>query len=307
VEFFYPTLSKYFETNIGKWLFNLKDQANKLFFGLIPKHESENTDSKNPDLGLTFERKDKIFTHSEQKSVTKYLINQLPKTVLDRIDFAEWKNGSKKIDSRIYFQLILKSQGFNYLRKYTKEELIAKLVEYLNEKRLTNIIIDPKEIDTSLKNTEDENTEINNNSINDINLSQAEINKLVDHTQVKTVATILYKALHDSSNVSSETLTKLLKINEIPLFNHVGMGFLISLVPEENLENFIYLKLEMSAAETDPVKFDFGTLNYKSLYNEINAIQSRLSNRSYDLRISPEDIEMENTDANKLILEENSN
>jgi hypothetical protein len=74
------------------------------------------------------------------------------------------------------------------------------------------------------------------------------------------------------------------------------MGFLISLIPEEKLFDFVYINLDFIAHEVEPIKSEYGTLNYRALYKEIGTIQSRLSNRSYDLRVSESDKEIENMD-----------
>jgi hypothetical protein len=295
LEFFYPTFSKYFENNLGKWFFNLRDQSNKLFFGLIPKKDDENVDYKNPDLGLTFERKDKVLTRYEHKVVGKFIINQLPQSFITNLKLDAWRDGSRKVDSRIFFQVVLKSQGFNYLRMYTKEELNYLLVEYLKNKKLIHILIDPTTMDTGLEN--DDREEISQskdqNGQSKIKLPKININDYMEHGEILAITNVLYNALHDSANVSEDTLVKLLKLNEIPLFSNIGMGFLISLLPESSLEDFIYIKMDMIAKDVEPITAEFGKLNFKALYNEITTLQSRLSNRTYDLRISEDDLQME--------------
>lgn len=287
MEFFYPTFSKYWETNFGKWIFNLKDQSNKSYFGLIPRFNSEDADLRDPDLGVTFERRDKIFASYEQSSVERYMIGQLPNVITKGINLDEWKNGDKKLDSRVFFQLILKSQGFKYLRLYTEEEFRDRLIKYSMAKKQIHIITRPPESATF------ENPSPNNPNI-------------LENLEIKTISTLLYHALHDAENVSEKTLTKIIKLNQIPLFENVGIGFLISLLPEEKLNDLIYIKLEMIAKDVHALKAEYGKLNYKSLYNEINTVQSRLSNRSYDLRLTPEDIQIENSDTQVLDSEVNA-
>lgn len=301
MEFFYPTYTKYFETNFGKWIFNLKDQANKNYFGLIPRKNDENVDYKSPDIGLTFERKDKILTHLEQKSVTKFIINQLPTKIIQQINFNDWKNGDRKLDSRIYFQVILKSQGFNYLRVYSQEEIVTTLVEYLKKKKLLHIVNEDinNRVNTETKEVDQETPPAVTYEIDKI------VGDFVEAGEIKFISSVIYHALHDDKNVSTTTLTKLIKLNENPLFRNVGIGYLISLLPEDKLNEYTYVKIELNAEKVDKVSQEFGTLNYKVLYNEINTLQSRLSNRSYDLRVSKEDIEMKDTEAEDGMEKEN--
>lgn len=302
IEFFYPTFSKYFENNLGKWIFNIKDQSNKVYFGLIPRRNSENVDYKNPDLGLTYERKDKTLTRLEHKKIGKFIANQLPLSFIRELKLDNWRNGSKKLDSRIYFQVVLKSQGFNFLRTYSKNELTSRLIEYLKNKKLIHVIVDPNSMDTGLEVNNNENATDNTLTDDKIKFELIDLDRYVENSQVKMISSVLYNALHGENRVSEETLVRLLKLNEIPLFSNVGMGFLISLLPEDSLEDFIYINLDMIAKDVDPIKAELGVLNYKALYNEINTLQSRLSNRSYDLRVSKDDLEIGEMDNSQINL-----
>ena len=53
------------------------------------------------------------------------------------------------------------------------------------------------------------------------------------------------------------------------------------------------MNLNIIAKEIKAVDIEIGNLNYKALYKELTLIQSRLSNRGYDLRLNDEDINME--------------
>lgn len=294
MEFFYPTYSSFFENKLGKWMFSLKDESNKTYFGLIPRKNNENVEHKSPDLGLTFERKDKTLTRNEQRLVGKFILNQLPLSFIRDLKLDQWRNGGKKTDSRIYFQVILKSMGFDYLRLYSKEELTSRLITYLKEKRLVDVILDNTNPDLGLDVDNDESATSPQRKKNLVTID--DIGSYFDKKQVGMVVAILHKALHDEKKLSEETLTKLIKLNEFPLFANVGMGFLISLIPEEKLIDYVYINLDFIAYEIEPLKSEFGTLNYRALYKEIGTIQSRLSNRSYDLRVSEADKEIENMD-----------
>lgn len=290
LEFFYPNITKYYETKFAKGIFELKDQDNKVFFGLIPRQDSENIDYRAPDIGLTYERKDKIFKHSEFKKIRNYMMNQIPEKFMKQIDFNKWSNDNRKIDSRVFFQVVLKAQGFNYLKLYTQKELYVALFNYLKNKKLLHINSDgPDEVQTRIFNDRFDS------DINPENYDPKDnvLPNIVESSEIFAITSLLYHALNDSNKVSEKTLTEIVKLNEIPLFLNVGLGFLVSLLPEDKLDQFVYVKLDMSAAETEGINKEFGTLNYNTLYKEINIIQSRLNNRSYDLRITKDDLEME--------------
>jgi hypothetical protein len=276
LEFYYPTYNKYIESHFGKWIFDLKDQSSQSNFGLIPRFKLEDAKVKNPDLGLTFERKDRFFTPSEQRTVEKFMIAQIPSVIAKKIDFSQWRDGLKKIDSRIFFQLVLKSQGFNYLRNIPVEELKKKILLYVQEKKALHII--------------DENDDSKLNNLKDFLF----INRYVEKERLLNLAVTLTEILKIDN--SEEMLRRLVALNEFGVFDKIGVGFLISLLPQDKLEELVYLKLEMIGKDIRPISAELGTLNYRVLYNELTQIQSRLSNRSYDLRLSDEDRNMADLD-----------
>jgi hypothetical protein len=279
LEFFYPTYSKYIETNLGKWFFELKDQSFQNNFGLIPRHNSEDSSKKAPDFGLNFERKDSNFTKFEQKVVQKFIVGQMPTSVRSTIDFRDWKDEGNIDASLINFKLILKAQGFEFLKGLSRDEITKKLIAYSLEKQKMNDLDDGivKSGWDKLKNF-------------------LFINRFIKNERLKELGSDLYKALQNQESNSEIMLTKLVKLNEHGVFDKIGVGFLISLLPQNQLKNLIYIKLDMVAQGVKRIDYEFGTLNYRTLYNELSEIQSRLSYRSYDLRVTAADHDMEDNE-----------
>ncbi len=289
LEFFYPTYSKYIESKLGKSFYELKDQNYQNNFGLIPKFNSEDTITKNPDLGLSFERKDRYFTTNEQKYVERFMIGQIPARIADKIDLSQWRDGVKKYDSRIFFQLILKSQGFEYLKDLTASELRLKIVKYVEDRRKLHVIDNTDPIEQEEKISDPTIEKLKNFLM---------LNRFIEKERLLSLADSLAKVLNSPN--SEDKLRRLVVLNETGIFDKIGVGFLISLLPQEKLEDLIYLKLEMIGKDLKGVSTEFGTLNYHALYKELTEVQSRLSNRSYDLRLSDEDRNMEDLSIDKL-------
>lgn len=280
LEFLYPTYSKYMQTKTDKWFLDLKDQSFQNNYGLIPRLNSEDTKKKNPDFGITFERKDKYFRGPEQKMIQKFLIGQIPAKFSEKLDLPEWKDGERKIDTRIYFQLVLKAQGFKYLRDYSKEDLRKLLVAYTVKKKKEHVLDNS---DTTLSKLKD----------------FLFINRFIKEERLENLADDIYTILKNKEDDSEIMTRNLVKLNEHGIFNKIGVGFLISLLPQEKLEELIYFKIEMTGKDLGAVNYEYGKLNYRALYNELAQAQSRISNREYDLRVTDADHEMENTDVSE--------
>ena len=284
LEFYYPTFSRYLETTFGKkWFLNLKDQSYINNFGLIPRFNTEDSKLKNPDIGFTYERKDKFFTNYEQKAVEKFLLSQIPLSLLSNIDLKEWSDGLRKTDSRIFLQLILKAQGFEFLKNFSESELTERLLAYVKDRENKHVI----EV-----NQEDENF----SKLKDFLF----INRFIEKKRLIAMAKSLYLILKNENNDSEEMTRKIVALNEFGVFDRVGVGFLISLLPQEQLADLVYVKLEMSGKDNTTIDYEAGKLNYRPLYKELTSIQSRLSNRSYDMRVTEEDRNMEEIDLGHL-------
>jgi hypothetical protein len=274
LEYFYPTNSRYLETRMGKFIFDLKDQNFQNNFGLIPRIKNEDAKNKDPDYGLSYERRDKRFSPAEQRFVQRFLLGQMPEQFKDQIKLGTWEENVMKQDSKITFQLILKSQGFNVLREYSREDLKIRLLAYVTErKKLTAIA----KADTKLQKLK---------NFLHINITDTKrINELGDD---------LYTILKNEEKDSIGMLRKMVKLTQDGLFDKIGVGFLISLLPEESLKNLIYIKLNVTAKDSEEVNYEFGRPNYAVLYKELEKVQTRISAQTYDLRLSDEDHQMEN-------------
>lgn len=292
MEFYYPTYSKYIETHFGKRIFDLKDQSFQNNFGLIPRFNSEDSKMKNPDLGLTFERKDRYFTIYEQKAVEKFMIAQIPVPLLKDIDLSQWSDGIKKIDSRIFFQLILKAQGFEYLKNIPSEILREKLDIFVMNKKKIQLIHDE-----SISQTNDLLQMSRIEKLKDFLF----INRFIEKERLDKLATSLSEILKNKNNNSEEMLKQLVELNQFGVFDRIGLGFLISLLPQDKLTDLVYLKLDMIGKDLTPINIEIGTLNYRALYKELTVVQTRLSNRGYDLRMSDEDRNMEDFEIESLL------
>ena len=282
MDFFYPTYSKYIETKIGKWIFDYKDQTFQNNYGLISRKKDENGKNKSPDYGLTFERKDKYLRAGEQRSIEKFMINQIPSAIgkLFLNDIAEWKDISDKTDTRIYFQLVLKSQGFKHLKNIPAEVIKEKLFAFVAQREKLRVL-----------NGDDNAWEKLQNFLF--------VNRFVKGERLSQLAAKISDILANQDNDAEKMLSRLVNLNDSGIFDKIGSGFLISLLPEEKLKDLVYFKLEMTAMGLKAINAEYGTLNYRALYKELENVQSRISNRSFDLRVTDGDHEMEERDVDQ--------
>lgn len=75
------------------------------------------------------------------------------------------------------------------------------------------------------------------------------------------------------------------KLKDNALFLETGAGFLISLLPQDRLEQLISYTMELSGKGGDRLLFKYGSGAEDELYKSLLYIQSVLNNRSIDLRL----------------------
>lgn len=272
-EFFYPLYGEYRETKIGGSILENKEQMNKNFFSLLPT-KGELYQNLNPEYGLTFERRDRHFTASEQRLVYKFIRAQLPDTKLKEIDISSWNDGLTKKEVRIFYQLVLKNAAFEHLETLSKEDIRKALDIYLKDRRK----ISSDAADTGMQKLAD----------------WFFITKRIQADQVQDLAETLHHLFTDKKTDLKTKSSKLVQLRENYIFAKIGVGFLASLLPEKILDEGTYVRLEMYAKDYPAVNFNYGELQYKELYGQLNTVQMRLSNRSYDLRLSDSDKDVQN-------------
>lgn len=267
-EFFYPLYGEYRETKIGGSILENKEQMNKNFFSLVPTKGGIYA-NQNPDYGLTFERRDRKFTKEEQKLVYKFIRAQIPDSRLNQIDLTKWADELTKKEVRIFYQIILKDEAFDYLATLDKKHILNALNVYLKDRRK----ISSGDPDAALQRLAD----------------WFFITKQIRAEQVNHLADELVDIFTNKTYTNKHRATELVQLRENLIFGKIGVGFLASLLPQKVLDSGSFVRLEMFAKDYPSIKFTSGNLEYKELYEQLNAIQMRLSNRSYDMRLTEAD------------------
>ena len=283
--YFNPTCDNFHHTKIGKWAFSLEDKFNFSMFGLIPKQNLPTNKKRLPDLGVVYERKDGILSGNEQKEVEKVLVSNIPYFLYKDYQFGEWSSGKTKYNTRIFFKIIVKNQAFKYIPSLSKEEIKLRFVDYLTQSQNTKVLKTslfepPQELDKNY---------VYNSDLPDI--LQAPRMEL---SEIDLVAEVLADALNQTNandELSEANLNAIVKLNKIPAFHRAGIGFLMSLVPEKEFKQSVYINISMIGDKLNKIDLEYGFLNHQNVYNNLDKTRTRVTNRSYDLRLTLPDLE----------------
>ncbi len=77
----------------------------------------------------------------------------------------------------------------------------------------------------------------------------------------------------------------LLRLQTNELFQYIGPGFLLSLIPHEQVENFVNFRLLAGAHKTDAISFEAGAPGPTNIYSSVEYILAAINDKQFDLRL----------------------
>jgi len=204
------------------------------------------------DLAFGEYLRDDIFEPDEQQDLQNHLRLNLHPQIYSRIDFSSLNTGQELKYTRFNLQVFLHRKVFHELMDIRIDNLRKKYYEFIQDKNVDYGILArhlPKEEDM-LKD--------------------------------------LYKVLCESSREWSvrKRIELSMKLRENPIFNQIGLGFVFSLLEEDNLEEKVKVVLDLKSPGNESLKFDWGNIRQSQIYEELLYLQSMMNERTTDLRDS---------------------
>lgn len=276
-QFDYPTYSKFNETYFGKSILKFIDQVQQVFFGLIPLGKISSDDDLDPDIGVRYDRKDKLFFNNEQSDVLEFLKQNIPAKYLSSLSLNSWLGSGFKVDAKVFAQVVIKSGAMNYLKTVPSETIKIKLIAFLKSVGALHKKSQFQDADERVY----------------LSIDQLKQQDYYESADIDHMVDIFKEAFVFGQKVHRHDLNNLIKMYREDLFQKYGLSFLISLLPENKLNELIYIRLNLQAKDEKEISFEFGKLVYKPIYDELATLQDRLSNRGYDLRIKASDLEVQ--------------
>lgn len=268
--FYYPIQTKTWQHKIRFLFFKTKERSSKSYFGLVPTGEVDNG-SRFSDFGLRYERQDKLFRDDEQASVLEFMANNLPQSIFSKIDWKDWEDLNTKKDARVFYQIVLKASAFDQIPEMTRAQLKEALYTYASTKRHYS----GNPLDWTFDRIYDFLT----------------TETLTKKWKLRSLSRKLHPILFNKKLSGKERVKRLMDLRNKNKFRELGVGFIMSLIPEDKLSNHLQIKMEVIAAEKETVTFSYGNQELSELYHQLQHVQNAINNRSYDLRLNSVDAE----------------
>ena len=223
------------------------------------------------DLGVFYDRKENPFNSSEQFSLLEHMKYLLPSQIYERVDqnLGEWKVQERRNAAHLIHQVFFHRGSLKTREGMPEKEIRDRFIAFVD--RIPHLNAQPQ---TQLYSGQ---------GSNDIHWS------LRFKLDIDTVVKALYRVFQVGLT-PRERVENVLTVTNVPLFQEVGVGFLISVLPQEKLEDLIRFSMLWRANETPDLKYHWPETadavmgQHSKLYGTIMSMQSKLFDRGIDLR-----------------------
>jgi len=211
------------------------------------------------DVGRTYEYTDKAFHGDEQKHVKATLERLLPKTVFDEIKWQSLILGQAQYNSRVFYEILFHKDVLKDWQEISKAEYNEMIVRFIVEKKLNVRSLVGLRPDPHLE----------------------EFRRL----QLKMINDLFTAFSKDSVASNQDRMYAFKRLTKNELFQKIGTGVLISLLPTDKLRSKLFFKLNWTSDQVVGQNFVFGQNPSSELYTLLQQIQSILNGRNFDLRL----------------------
>lgn len=249
----------------------------RLLFGLYGDQNLDNTSllyAANGDftperflsLILTHEAKMRSFSEDDFREIRKHVQNVLPGRLFSQIDWKNWRfNKGPLANGYFKEEIFFEPQAIASITTRDSAAIEKTYTKYLlrygrpKSGPRHGLTLDPR--------------------------------RFVGDTWIKVYREDLREIARQLSTIFNPGSTSLERYNahgalrRIPVYRETIAGYLISLLPPNDLERMIAYKLTVSAKGVDTIYFETGKFEDYDLYESLIYIQNVVTNRSYDLRL----------------------
>jgi len=241
--------SNFTETRTRKLLFAGKNQRILNSSGLFLLDRKQRIRGIK-DFGFGWFIKDDTFTAQEQKVLLDSLKRNLPDFIFNTLQTQNIFPLEKRSYAKLQFQAYLHRGVFHLLEDISREELRDSLDNYLMKYPVDYGI---------LRRTVSDEEEMLDQMVKVLAESRVELN------------------IRDRVRWAME-------LHENEIFQEIGIGFILSLIPKQKLEELVHIALNFKALHTPTLEFQFGNLRQSLEYRELMLIQSMLNERTLEIR-----------------------
>ncbi len=262
-KFIFDSFAKVFDT---QFLFGLFGSTHTMTMSLLNEADDSFEPTQFIALILSRERKMKTLSVGDQRDIKNHLLRVLGPNRFSQVNWGDFKREEDRTLSRLNSQLVFHTKAYEAAPNLSYAEAYELFRKFLASGP------HPKTIDYS-------------KLPGDINLKPPYIEKPEYEDDIQTIAATVASALHSGVD-KSERLNAFLSIRDMPLWQEVGAPFLMSLLPQDRLNELVYFEFKWDAkGVVVPATYSFGLEANQELYKSLIYIQNVMNDRSVDLKL----------------------
>jgi|GEM_PF-5610066 len=227
-------------------LFGLRNESETRRASLIMKTNEAGVPTGTGEYVVTLELKDKRMGKSETRKAREKLAHLIAPSILQQLNIDPILTSTSYKNARVYSQVIFTEDAFARIAGLSSSSLESSLTSYLQSVGSSSAGHD---------------------------------------SSIRKVADLLAKAL-DPAQEPTERANLFAKLQHENLFRDEGSGFLMSLLPANELESLVSVYIRIDAAAFDKsIKVRFGKSDFHNLENAIECSAYQNNRSSIDLRL----------------------
>lgn len=236
------------------FLFSLHRTRNRARVDLIANSNSTFDQNVPESIVTGFEFRDRIFSRKEFEKFQRSIARMIPASVYSKINFGDWASEKRRPNVAARNQLVVTSESILALPPMSKAQIIDAYKAYL----ATIPAGRPDSYPVSLP-------------------------KIAKRLEVT----------FDSSKDAFTRMSSLMDLRKNGLFQNTGLGFLLSRMPEANLQNAMHFSLTLESTDGSQLEpFEFGNYREAEIYSRLRNVQLIVDGQ-YDLLLQAQNLMIE--------------
>lgn len=217
------------------------------------------------DIVFEWDYRDKSLEKDEFMMIKNAVKQAVPPSVHGKINWGDWTANREYDNARFLYRMVLSPKALTSVNGMDFGRLFERLNAYvLTIPEPTADSIDPFKDEDLIRQRQ---TVLDKYKYDLLNIAHW-MSQVLDLT----------KSHEERANAFAE-----LRFNH--LFIEIGPGFMVSLLPQADLQNYVYFNIVLTADDMKPMPFEYGKVPDRKLYDAAAYIRAVLDSRDTDLAI----------------------
>ena len=215
------------------------------------------------DIVFEWNYRDKSLTAAELRMLKAAVKQAVPESIHKGLNWGVFARETEYANARFIYKTVLHPSALGVVKSMSSGEIFGLLADYIKSIPAPSAAVG-KDMDGRAIKIDKFNSVVDQHQDSLLNIA---------HYLAKVVDPKLTNS--ERSNAFAE-----LRFND--LFIEIGPGFLISLLPQNELQKYVNFEISLTADDVAPMKYTFGTIADRKIYEAASYIQAVLTANEFE-------------------------